>query len=152
MGNKLAVLREECKQPFLFTGHRTCIFEQYQPSSSTVILPIPIWGAVPRALLGGEPDLPAWMAMPTQTPSSFQMERSFSLCNVSFLFFTLGRSASPGRETRKATAWVRASVAIYIAEKFSSTPAVGGTQRARVPLRARGNALGLVLRGRRRAR
>lgn len=108
MGTKPAELREECKQPFPFTGHRTCIFEQYQPPSSTVILPIPIWAystdSFPRTLLGGEPDSQPGVAMPTQTPSGFERERSFSLRIVSFLFFTLGRSASPGRETRKATA------------------------------------------------
>lgn len=102
VGTKLAELSEECKQPFPFTGHRTCIFEQYQPPSST------IWAystdSFPRALSGGEPDCQPGVAMPTQTPSGFERERSFSLRIVSFLFFTLGRSASPGCETRKATA------------------------------------------------
>lgn len=54
VGTKLAELREECKQPFPFTRHRTCIFEQYKPPSST------IWAystdSFPRALSGGEPD------------------------------------------------------------------------------------------------
>lgn len=112
MGPRLAELREECKQPFPFTGHRTCIFEQYQPpptSTQYCHSSHPYLGLWHRQLflehfrvenLMCQPGV----AMPTQTPSGFEMERSFSLCNVSFLFFTLGRSASPGRETRKATA------------------------------------------------
>lgn len=55
------------------------------------------------------------------------MERSFSPLIVSFLVFTPGRSASPGCAARKATARGRASVAIYVAEKFSSTPDLGGS-------------------------
>ena len=42
--------------------------------------------------------------MPTQLPSGFQIERSFSSLNVSFFSFIPGRSASSGYATRKATA------------------------------------------------
>ncbi|CAO2608449.1 hypothetical protein LEMLEM_LOCUS13810 [Lemmus lemmus] len=109
VGTKLAKQREECQQPFPFSGHRNCIFEQYRPPSSTVNSSHPYLGLQHRQLflehfrvenLKCQPGV----AMPTQTPSGFQMKRSFSPRIVSFLFFIFGGSASPGRETRKATA------------------------------------------------
>lgn len=68
----------------------------------------------------GSPSHPGSLGLP-------EMERSFSPLIVSFLVFTPGRSASPGCAVRKATARGRASVAIYVAEKFSSTPDLGGS-------------------------
>lgn len=155
VGTKLAELREEGKQPFPFTGHRTCLCEQYQPPSSPVILPIPIWAystdSFPRALSGGQP-ASLGSPCPPRLPQALRGNGP-SLCVSSHSFSSpSGGVPAPAVRLGKPPPESGPSVAIYIVEKFSSIPDVGGTKRARVPLRARGNALGLVLRGRRRAR